>query len=120
MKFNRVLGHLHNGRRAFFIEEEVWERGVTEKCCDLLLSVAGVIRQLVHAEMSRECVSECWIRFLNLLGNPVDLCHPSLISSTPAFLDMAMASDAKDHDSSMKYFPCLRQLPDIFLQVSST
>lgn len=93
--------------------------GMLELHFRLSFSVAGVARQLVHPDMSQECVSECWIRFLNLLGNPVDLCHPSLISSTPSFLELAMSSDAKDCDSSMKYFPCLRLLPDIFLQVTT-
>lgn len=63
------------------------------------------------ATMTQETLSQTWYRFLNLIGNPVDLTDPRIISKTNEFYDYACASqnvmDPSQH-------PCLNVLPNMF------
>ncbi|KAL3187253.1 hypothetical protein MRX96_025564 [Rhipicephalus microplus] len=63
------------------------------------------------AELSGEQLAQAWYRFLHVLGNPVDLCRPEVVSQTPAFYSLLEASD-----SIVDPFqnPCLAALPHIF------
>ncbi|KAL1421624.1 hypothetical protein MTO96_004013 [Rhipicephalus appendiculatus] len=63
------------------------------------------------AELSGEQLAQAWYRFLHVLGNPVDLCRPEVVSQTPGFYSLLEASD-----SIVDPFqnPCLAALPHIF------
>ncbi|XP_064603525.1 ral GTPase-activating protein subunit beta-like isoform X2 [Liolophura sinensis] len=67
--------------------------------------------QLLPGEITNDCVAQSWFRFLHILQNPVDLCHPEIISQTPKFLHMALASETVVDPSQHE---CLRKLPYIF------
>lgn len=64
------------------------------------------------ANMGYDNISQTWYRFLNLIGNPVELADPSLISRTDEFYHAACVAnsvlDPRQH-------PCLDILPQIFL-----
>lgn len=66
---------------------------------------------LIPAEMTNDCIAQSWFRFLHILQNPVDLCHPEIISKTQKFMEMVLASknviDPSEHE-------CLKSLPLIF------
>lgn len=69
--------------------------------------------QLLPAEMTHDCVAQCWYRFLHCIGNPVDLSRPAVISQTPKFLQYAIASEAVVDPCQ---HPCLNILPQVFLK----
>ncbi|WAR19879.1 RLGPB-like protein, partial [Mya arenaria] len=66
---------------------------------------------LVPSDMTNDCISQSWFRFLHVIQNPVDLAKPELISQTPMFLRLALESedviDPRQHE-------CLAKLPQIF------
>lgn len=64
------------------------------------------------ANMSYENLSQTWYRFLNLIGNPVDLTDPNIISKTEEFYRSACASD---NVLDPRQHPCLNVLPQIFM-----
>lgn len=68
--------------------------------------------ELAVATMSYENLSQTWYRFLNLIGNPVELADPSIISRTDEFYHAACVAnnvlDPRQH-------PCLNVLPQIFM-----
>lgn len=68
------------------------------------------LQQIVD-ELSDEALKQTWFRFLHLIGNPVELCFPEIISKTDKFYHSACASenvvDPRQH-------PCLQNLPNIF------
>lgn len=43
----------------------------------------GSVKKNIFPHLSTEALRETWYHFLNILGNPVDLCHADLILSTP-------------------------------------
>lgn len=63
------------------------------------------------AGMSYENLSQTWYRFLNLIGNPVELSDPNTISRTDEFYHSACASD---NVLDPRQHPCLSVLPRIF------
>ncbi|CAN7993650.1 unnamed protein product [Ixodes hexagonus] len=67
--------------------------------------------QVLPAEMTGEQVAQAWYRFLQLLGDPVDLCRPELISQTPGFYSLVETSDTIVDPFQN---PCLSALPHIF------
>ncbi|XP_034250605.1 ral GTPase-activating protein subunit beta isoform X1 [Thrips palmi] len=69
--------------------------------------------QLVPADMTPDCISQSWFRFLHTLGNPAQLCRPGVISHTQKFLQYALASDSVVDPCQ---HPCLSALPVIFLK----
>ncbi|CAH1262037.1 RALGAPB [Branchiostoma lanceolatum] len=77
------------------------------------LKIAEEDIPMVPADMQSECVVQTWFRFLHVLGNPVDLSNPNVISQTPRFTHMAMISDVVIDPS---HHPCLKRLPAIFLR----
>ncbi|KAL5009165.1 hypothetical protein ScPMuIL_014746 [Solemya velum] len=68
---------------------------------------------VLPAEMSADCVIQSWFRFLHIIQNPVDLCHPKIISYTPSFQHMALMSD---YIVDPTQHPCLLKLPQIFFR----
>lgn len=62
--------------------------------------------------MSHENLSQTWYRFLNLIGNPVELADPEAISRTDEFYHLACASD---NVLDPRQHPCLNVLPQSFL-----
>lgn len=69
--------------------------------------------QLIPANASRDCIAQSWFRFLHCLGNPVNLCRPSVVSQTQKFLQFAIISETVVDPSQ---HPCLSALPLIFLK----
>ena len=67
---------------------------------------------LVPKEMSNDCVSQTWYRFLHSLGNPVDLSRPNLVSQTQHFYQYAIVAE---NVIDPTHHPCLAALPGIFL-----
>lgn len=63
--------------------------------------------------MTNETVAQAWYRLLRTIGDPIDLCRPTVISHTQAFLQYAISSsnivDPCQH-------ACLQNLPNIFLK----
>lgn len=64
------------------------------------------------ANMNYENLSQTWYRFLNLIGNPVELTDPNIISRTEEFYRSACASD---NVLDPRQHPCLNVLPQIFM-----
>ena len=50
--------------------------------------------ELVPDQMTRECIAQAAYRFLNSLGNPVDLSRPEKICQTQQFFQYAISSDS--------------------------
>ncbi|XP_052058883.1 ral GTPase-activating protein subunit beta-like isoform X1 [Mytilus californianus] len=69
--------------------------------------------QLIPDDMSYDTIAQCWFRYLHVLNNPVDLCHPDIISNTPKFRQHTMPGngvvDPIQHE-------CLNKLPYIFFR----
>ncbi|XP_076100413.1 ral GTPase-activating protein subunit beta-like isoform X2 [Mytilus galloprovincialis] len=69
--------------------------------------------QLIPDDMSYDTIAQCWFRYLHVINNPVDLCHPDIISNTPKFRQHAMPGngvvDPIQHE-------CLNKLPYIFFR----
>lgn len=63
--------------------------------------------------MSNDCIAQSWYRFLNTIGNPVDLTRPEVISQTQKFLQYALSSDGVMDPCQ---HPSLQSLPAIFLK----
>ena len=68
---------------------------------------------IIPVELDNDGIAQTWFRFLHLLGNPVDLCRPKVISCTPKFLSAAVS-----YQPAMEphQFACLQALPHIFLK----
>ena len=69
--------------------------------------------ELVPEQMTRECIAQAAYRFLNSLGNPVDLSKPEKICQTQQFFQYAISSDSVIDPT---HHPCLHSLPDIFFK----
>ncbi|XP_076463976.1 ral GTPase-activating protein subunit beta-like isoform X2 [Babylonia areolata] len=69
--------------------------------------------QMIPAEMSEECVTQAWFRFLHIIQNPVDLSRPAVVSNTPRFLQHALTNEAVLDPSQHE---CLLKLPLIFFR----
>lgn len=68
---------------------------------------------IISHPMSNDCIAQCWYRFLNIIGNPVCLTKPEVISQTQKFLHFAI-NNADVVDPCQH--PCLEVLPQIFLK----
>jgi len=64
------------------------------------------------SSMKYENLSHTWYRFLNLVGNPVELSNPEIISRTDEFYRAACASDSV---LDPRQHPCLSVLPQVFM-----
>lgn len=97
-------------KHSFFIS--LW---IKIKCILLLclLSLVEEDSQLIPPSMSNDCIAQCWFRFLQCLGNPVDLCRPQVISQTPKFLQFAITNETVIDPCQ---HPCLSVLPLNFLK----
>lgn len=78
---------------------------------DNSLTQTGAIEAAIN-NMNSDTLSKTWFRFLNLIGNPVELSDPNIISRTDEFYHSACSSnnvlDPRQH-------PCLSALPQIFM-----
>lgn len=63
--------------------------------------------------MSNDCIAQSWYRFLNTIGNPVNLTKPEVISQTQKFLQFAISTEGVLDPCQ---HPCLQALPTIFLK----
>lgn len=68
--------------------------------------------ELAVSGMNSENLSQTWYRFLNLIGNPVELSSPNVISRTEEFYHSACVSD---NVLDPRQHPCLNVLPQVFL-----
>ncbi|XP_049826190.1 ral GTPase-activating protein subunit beta isoform X3 [Aethina tumida] len=68
---------------------------------------------IIPMGMSNDCIAQSWYRFLNTIGNPVNLTKPEVISQTQKFLQFAISTDGVVDPSQ---HPCLQALPLIFLK----
>lgn len=66
--------------------------------------------------MSSDNLSHAWYRFLHLIGNPVELSDPSVISRTEEFYRSACTSD---NVLDPRQHPCLNILPSVFMNSMS-
>lgn len=64
------------------------------------------------AAMDYKNLSQTWYRFLDLIGNPVELADPNIISRTDEFYHSACSSD---NVLDPRQHPCLNALPQIFI-----
>merc|ERR1719300_2060111 len=69
--------------------------------------------ELVPDHMTKETVAQAAYRFLNSIGNPVELSRPEKICQTQQFFQYAISSDAVIDPT---LHPCLHSLPDIFFR----
>ncbi|XP_030854723.1 ral GTPase-activating protein subunit beta isoform X2 [Strongylocentrotus purpuratus] len=67
--------------------------------------------RIIPPELDNDGLAQAWFRFLHILGNPVDLCHPEIIGRTPKFV--ASINQGKKFPDQHS---CLQALPDIFLK----
>ncbi|XP_044749907.1 ral GTPase-activating protein subunit beta isoform X2 [Coccinella septempunctata] len=68
---------------------------------------------IISHPMNNDCIAQSWYRFLNIIGNPVCLTKPEVISQTQKFLHFAINNtDVMDPCQH----PCLEVLPQIFLK----
>ncbi|XP_044738387.1 ral GTPase-activating protein subunit beta isoform X2 [Chrysoperla carnea] len=75
------------------------------------LKISEEDAQLIPPDMSNDCIAQSWFRFLHCIGNPVNLCRPSVISQTDKFLQFAIGNDGAIDPTQ---HPCLNNLPLIF------
>ncbi|XP_038075013.1 ral GTPase-activating protein subunit beta-like isoform X2 [Patiria miniata] len=77
------------------------------------LFIADEEAHIIPTELDNDGIAQTWFRFLHLLGNPVDLCRPKVISHTPKFRSAAVT-----YQPSLEphQFTCLQALPQIFLK----
>ena len=68
---------------------------------------------LVPDTMTKETIAQAAYRFLNSLGNPVELSKPEKICQTQQFFQYAISSDSVIDPT---HHPCLHSLPDIFFR----
>lgn len=68
---------------------------------------------LIPQGMTNDCVAQIWYRFLRIIGDPVILCSPQVISRTPYFMQylITLPEPMEPHQH-----PCLLILPQIFLK----
>lgn len=68
---------------------------------------------LIPQGMTNDCVAQIWYRFLRIIGDPVILCSPQIISRTPYFMQhmITLHEPMEPHQH-----PCLLALPLIFLK----
>lgn len=65
--------------------------------------------ELAISAMSYENLSQTWYRFLNLIGDPVELTNPSIVSKTDEF-----ANNTTDY-VDLTMHECLKVLPHMFM-----
>ena len=68
---------------------------------------------LLPSDVTNECITQSWFRFLHIMQNPVELSKPMIIGKTQGFLQYALTSqdvvDPSQHE-------CLLTLPIIFFK----
>lgn len=69
--------------------------------------------ELVPEHMTKECIAQASYRFLNSLGNPVELSKPDKVCQTQQFFQYAIVSDSVIDPT---HHPCLHSLPNIFFK----
>lgn len=69
--------------------------------------------QLIPSAITNDCVAQSWYRFIRIIGSPIALCCPQVISHTPAFMQYILL---RDDSIEPHQHPCLFILPQIFLK----
>lgn len=69
--------------------------------------------QLIPPNMSNDCIAQTWYRFLRIIGSPIVLCSPQIISKTQQFMQWTLT---RPDGSEPFQHPCLLTLPQIFLK----
>ncbi|XP_046680687.1 ral GTPase-activating protein subunit beta isoform X3 [Homalodisca vitripennis] len=102
---------------------EQWNRvnlALTQRLLDFMygpgfpeLKILEEDSALIPPGMTNSCIAQCWFRFLHCIGNPVDLCRPTVISQTHKFLQFALTSETVVDPCQ---HPCLSVLPLNFLK----
>lgn len=69
--------------------------------------------QLIPSGMTNDCVAQSWYRFLRIIGSPIALCCPQVISRTPQFMQYVLL---RQEGLDPNQHPCLLMLPQIFLK----
>ncbi|XP_017782958.1 PREDICTED: ral GTPase-activating protein subunit beta isoform X2 [Nicrophorus vespilloides] len=67
---------------------------------------------IIPSGMTNDCIAQSWYRFLNTIGNPVNLTKPEVISQTQKFLQFAISGTQGVVDPCQH--PSLQALPLIF------
>ncbi|XP_065158063.1 ral GTPase-activating protein subunit beta isoform X3 [Atheta coriaria] len=70
---------------------------------------------LIPSGMTDDCIAQSWYRFLNTIGNPVQLTKPDVISQTQKFMQFALGSPGPSVADPCQH-PSLQSLPLIFLK----
>lgn len=86
---------------------------IMKKNLRLTLFTAEEDQQLIPSTMSNDCVAQSWYRFIRVIGSPIALCCPQVISHTPAFMQYILL---RDDSIDPHQHPCLQILPQIFLK----
>lgn len=69
--------------------------------------------QLIPSGMTNDCVAQSWYRFSRIIGSPIALCCPQVISRTPQFMQYVLL---RQEGLDPNQHPCLLMLPQIFLK----
>ncbi|CRL00726.1 CLUMA_CG013983, isoform A [Clunio marinus] len=77
------------------------------------LKIPDEDNQLIPQEMTNDCIAQSWYRFLRMIGSPIALCCPQVISHTPQFMQYILL---RDDSIEPHQHPCLLMLPQIFLK----
>ncbi|XP_058062328.1 ral GTPase-activating protein subunit beta isoform X2 [Anopheles bellator] len=77
------------------------------------MKIADEDAHLVPDGMTNDGIAQAWIRFLKILGPPMDLCCPQVISRTPQFIQAVLVNA---DGIEPQHHPCLLNLPQIFLK----
>lgn len=122
----RTLREMCGGWRHHMETVQQWNRVckvLTSKLLQLLygpnfppLKVESGDEKIVPVEMDPNTLAQTWFRFLHILTNPVDLCHPHVIGQTPKFVSYAITQESTIDPIQ---HPCLKTLPQIFLKAMS-
>ncbi|VDN14009.1 unnamed protein product [Dibothriocephalus latus] len=82
--------------------------------------------QNLLSEIRPEIIQEYWFRLLHLFGNPVDICHPSLVTHTAVFEQFRHSQGASRCRITAAFLPTifhqairsLAMVVDLFLGIS--
>lgn len=69
--------------------------------------------QFIPSGMTNDCVAQSWYRLLRIIGSPIALCCPQVISRTPQFMQYVLL---RQEGLDPNQHPCLLMLPQIFLK----
>lgn len=65
----------------------------------------------IPTSLDRQCLMQCWFRFLHIMNNPVDLAKREVIGNMPKFKEHALVSG---QSLQLSEHPCLMSMPQNF------